>query len=206
MKRDEFNDYVRGVVRAGGSIEVKGVAAKLDVPKDDAKRWLEALYESGELELDLDTNDNFVYRKGKKVGAEKSAGEKLSAALAPLGTEAMTNAAKETAKKALLGDDSDDPTKKKMLWGLGLGFFLPGLGLFYSAPWVTAVLATLVVGVVVGILSYLPIIGGMLTYILVGAFMLISGILGAIYTYQYNKTGKRTRLSKGSDERRALPF
>jgi hypothetical protein len=213
MKRDEFNDYVRGIVRAGGSVEVKTLASKVDVAKEDAKKWLEALYEAGELELDLDGDENFIYKKGKKLGAEKSTADQITDALAPLGTEAIASAAREAvkdkAKEALLGSDDDDPSKKKMLWGLGLGFFLPGLGLFYSAPWVTAVAATAAVALVVGILSLLsgiPILGGMVMYIVVGVLMLMSGVLGGIYTWQFNKKGERTRLSKGSDERRALPF
>ncbi len=206
MRRDEFNEHVRGVVRRGGTIVAKGIATELDVPPEDAKRWLEALYEARELELDLNDADEFVYKKGKALGAARPPSDALGAALAPLGTEAVTRAATDTAKKALLGDGDADPTKKKMLWGIGLGFLLPGLGLFYAAPWVTAVLATITVGVVVTLLSYLPIIGGLLTYILMVAFMVASGVLGGLYTFQYNKTGQRTRLSKGGEGRRALPL
>jgi hypothetical protein len=213
MKRDEFNEYVRGIVSAGGSVEVKALANKLDVAKGDAKEWLEALYEAGELELDLDGDENFIYKKGNKLGAAKSTADKITDALVPLGSNAIAGAAKEAmkekAKEALLGSDDDDPNKKKMLWGLGLGFFLPGLGLFYSAPWITAVAATAAVALLVGILSLLsgiPILGGMVMYIVVGVLMLMSGVLGGVYTWQYNKKGERTRLSKGSEERRALPF
>ena len=209
MNRDELNDHVRKVVRAGGTVNVAGMVSQHGVPKEDAKAWLEALYEAGELELDLDENEHFVYTKGKNLGAARSASAAMTEALAPAATAALTNAAKDKAKEVLLGSDDDDPTKKKVLWGLGLGFLLPGLGLFYSAPWITAVVTTAAVGVVVAILSLLsgiPILGGMVMYIVVGVLMLISGVLGGIYTWQYNKHGTRTRLSKASPERRALPF
>ncbi len=217
MKRGDFNDYVRGVVTAGGAITLSTVAGKLDVPKADAKAWLEQLYEDGELELELDLDENFVYRRGKKLrnkgSSSRSAADKMTDALAPLGSDALARAAKEAvkekAKQALLGRDDDNPNHKKMLWGLGLGFFLPGVGLFYAAPWLTAIVTTAAVALIVGILSLLsgiPILGGMLMYIVVGVLMLISGVLGGIYTWQYNKNGERTRLSKGGEERRALPF
>lgn len=213
MKRGDFTDYVRGAVRAGGTVKVKGVADELGIDKGDAKTWLEAMYEDGELELDLDDDDGFIYRRGDKLREGKNAGDKLAGALVPLASSSLANAAKdavkEQAKEALLGSEDDDPNKKKVLWGIGLGFVLPGFGLFYSAPWLTAVLASLGVGAVAALLyliSAIPILGGMLSYIVFGVLMLASGILGGVYTWQYNKNGERTRLSKGSEGRKALPF
>jgi hypothetical protein len=230
MSRAAFESAVRDATRDGGAVRVNEIAAKVGVSREEAKGYIDAMYAAGELELDLD-GDDFVYRRKRKKGdplppsrievspAEKpvkkgkeksvidSAKEAATGALVPIRDTLLKEAAKEAAKRALGGDDEPSAgPKKSMAWGVGLGLLLPGAGLFYSAPWITAILATVAVGLVMTILSYLPIIGPALTYIVFGLFMVASGGLGAIYTYQFNKTGKRTRLSKATEDRKALPF
>jgi hypothetical protein len=160
-----------------------------------------------EPEPEPDEPEEKPVKKGKEKSVIDSAKEAATGALVPIRDTLLKEAAKEAAKRALGGDDEPSAgPKKSMAWGVGLGLLLPGAGLFYSAPWITAILATVAVGLVMTILSYLPIIGPALTYIVFGLFMVASGGLGAIYTYQFNKTGKRTRLSKATEDRKALPF
>jgi pyruvate/2-oxoglutarate dehydrogenase complex dihydrolipoamide acyltransferase (E2) component len=263
MSRADFERAVRDAAKDGGAVRVDEVAARVGVSRADAKGWIDAMYQAGELELDLD-GDDFVYREKRRRGApapveaapspapksaqksaqrsaptsaekgpakpEQRAADKRAAdeaakdeteeksaidavrdaaagALEPLRDNLRDNLLKEAAKRAL-GDDGEPKAgpKKSLAWGVGLGFFLPGAGLFYAAPWLTAVVSTLAVGLVLALLNWLPLIGGLLTYIVFGAFMLASGVLGGVYTYQFNKHGKRTRLSKATETRRALPF
>ena len=201
-------------------------AAKLcKVELAEAKKRLEAMYEAGQLELDLQ-GDEFVYKRPgskKRGGAQTSESAMVEAAPSPAkelvtnaesavadaAKSAMTDAAKsamtDAAKKAVLSDVKGGKPRS-VLWGIGLGFLLPGAGLFYAAPWITAVVSTVAVVIVLAILQVLPVVGGMLSYIVCGAFMFASAILGGTYAYQFNKHGQRTRLSKGSEDKRALPF
>ena len=132
-------------------------------------------------------------------------GEGAGQALMRRGKEALTEVALDAMVDRGKKEDAGGDDKKSLLWGVGLGFFVPGAGLFYAAPWITAVFATVVVAAVVGILQLIPLLGGLLTYIVLAAFMVTSGALGGLYTYKFNRTGKRTRLLKEGGPK-ALPL
>jgi hypothetical protein len=135
--------------------------------------------------------------KAAKVAAEaEGEGEGTGQALVRRGRAALADLALDAVVDRGPKEQLAEAQKKSLLWGVGLGFFLPGAGLFYAAPWITAILATVVVVAVVGILQLIPLLGGPLTYIVFGAFMLSSGALGGLYTHKFNKNGKRTQLLK----------
>ena len=100
------------------------------------------------------------------------------------------------------------PPKKSLALGFLLGL-IPGLGLFYSAPLVTAAVATLFVGAVltiVGWLAIIPIIGWLVGKLTFAALTFGSALLGLLYTNAYNKNGRRTQLSERVDPTRRLPL
>ncbi len=133
----------------------------------------------------------------KEPNSEKEPSEGASQALMRRGKEALRDVALSAVVDRGKKDEApSDEDKKSLLWGVGLGFFLPGAGLFYAAPWITAVFTTVVVVAAISILQLIPFFGAILTYMLFGAFMLTSGVLGGLYTHQFNKRGKRTRLLK----------
>lgn len=129
-------------------------------------------------------------------------------------TNALVKHGRSAVANAALGALTDDPgakeleddDKKKLLYGIGLAALFPGVGLFYSAPFLSAGLATAAVLLVLGILQLIPVIGTILSLYVFGAFMLVSGILGGLYTHKFNSTGRRTRLLRPKEGRRALPF
>jgi DNA-binding transcriptional ArsR family regulator len=129
-------------------------------------------------------------------------------------TQALVTQGRTAVKDAAFGALVDEPgakevadeDRKKLLYGIGLGAIFPGIGLFYSAPMLSAGLATAFVLLVLGILQVIPVLGTILSLYVFGAFMLASGLLGGLYTHRFNKTGRRTRLLKSGEGRRALPF
>lgn len=129
-------------------------------------------------------------------------------------TNALVEHGRSAVANAALGALTDDPgareleaeDKKKLLYGIGLGALFPGVGLFYAAPFLSAGLATAAVLLVLGILQLIPVLGTILSLYVFGAFMLASGILGGLYTHKFNSTGRRTRLLRPKEGRRALPF
>ena len=101
-----------------------------------------------------------------------------------------------------------DPAPKK---NLAIGFLLgliPGLGLFYAAPFVSAAVATVFVAsvmVVVGWLKWIPLLGWLIKTVAMTGLALTSALMGLLYTNAYNQTGKRTALADKSDPDR-LPL
>jgi hypothetical protein len=96
--------------------------------------------------------------------------------------------------------------RKSVLVGGLLGLFLPGLGLFYAAPFVAAAVLTLVAMAVMApllLLSSIPLIGllfGWLKIIVIGVLALCSSLLGVLYVANYNKKGRRTPLNENAPE------
>ena len=127
-------------------------------------------------------------------------------ALVEHGRSAVTNAALGALTDDPGAKELEDDDKKKLLYGIGLAALFPGVGLFYSAPFLSAGLATAAVLLVLGILQLIPVLGTILSLYVFGAFMLVSGVLGGLYTHKFNSTGRRTRLLKPKEGRRALPF
>ena len=111
--------------------------------------------------------------------------DELSDALVPLATKHL----QDKARKEVAADLEGGPKKKSILIGVGLGFILPGVGLFYSAPWLIAIVATLM-AVAFYWISSIPLIGGGMG----AAFVLLSGVAGGLFAREHNKQGKRAHL------------
>jgi len=161
------------------------------------------------VEVDADGEDSEPQDEGEAADSGPGVTDELRDA-----TTALVKQGRTAVANAALGALTDDPgaqelqddDKKKLLYGIGLGAIFPGVGLFYAAPLLSAGLATAAVLLVLGILQLIPVIGTILSLYVFGAFMLVSGILGGLYTHKFNDTGRRTRLLKPKEGRRALPF
>ena len=80
---------------------------------------------------------------------------------------------------------------------LGVGILLgliPGIGLFYAAPLPVAMAASLAFIACCWVISLIPILSSFLIPLFVMVCALGSAVLGGLYTWQYNQTGKRTPL------------
>jgi hypothetical protein len=67
---------------------------------------------------------------------------------------------------------------------------LPGLGLFYAAPWVVVGIATCAVLVIYKLVGWIPILGSAI----MGLTALCSAALGVLYARVYNREGKRADI------------
>ena len=83
---------------------------------------------------------------------------------------------------------------KSVALGTALGFLAPGVGLLYAAPWKAAAVISVAIVVGVQMVGAIPLLGWLLSSVVLGLAALISAVLGAIYTRKYNQMGRRTHL------------
>jgi serine/threonine protein kinase len=96
-------------------------------------------------------------------------------------------------------DPSIEPTvppekRKSVPVGVILGLFLPGIGLVYAAPVLTAFVVLICGAIPAGLLDGVPLVGGVLSALAWFVLALVSGVLGGTYAWHYNRHGKRTAL------------
>jgi hypothetical protein len=101
--------------------------------------------------------------------------------------------------RALQIDPSIEPTvapekRKSVPVGALLGLFLPGIGLVYAAPVLTALVVLVCGAIPAGLLEGVPVVGGLLSGLAWLVLALVSSVLGGTYVWHYNRHGKRTAL------------
>jgi len=195
MKLSDFELEVIELAHEGVRLTIPNVVAETGVKPDKAEKWLDELCRNGKLDLEIDEDEAITYYRviGLTVRKKKQgSGGDVSKALVPIGDSAVTAVAKQAAL-AKLGMDGEEKVskskKKRLLYGFLFGFFLPGVGLFYAAPWLAAIAATLL-ALVVWKVSAIPLVG----WAVGAAYMITSGVAGIFYTNAYNKNGKRTHI------------
>lgn len=187
VEYDEFQDAVVELARGGARVTKGNVALRLRIEPASAGAMLDRMARDGRLELDVDerTGEIFYEVRKKDGGATRAPGK---AALAEIG-EAWI------AGKAAQGGVALPPDKRKKLGvGILLGGLLPGFGLAYSAPWPVVVGFSVVVALGVKIIGLIPLLSAFLLIPFVACCAIASGVLGGLYAWQYNQTGKRTPL------------
>jgi hypothetical protein len=209
----EYDDFREGVLElaADGTRITKGnVALRLKVAPDRASALLDRMAKDGLLELDIDERSSEIFyevRKGHRAPARDASGTAQAAANAALatvgkafgGTAAIASkigvgGAIAMAKATSSGGVVTADQRRKIGLGILLGGLLPGFGLAYSAPWPIAVGASLVVIVGFKVISLIPLFSSFLIIPFVAVCAIASAVLGGLYTWQYNQTGKRTPL------------
>ncbi len=165
---------------------------------------LDRMTRDGTLELDIDerTGEIFYEARGARGGRGARAGEGAGkGALAGLG-QALDDGALAVkvgsaimAAKAGAGGVALPPEKRrKIAIGVLAGGLLPGVGLAYSAPWPVVVVSSLVVVAGAKILALIPFFSSLLLIPFLVVCAIASAVLGGLYTWQYNRTGKRAPL------------
>ena len=198
MKLDDFEMAVIDLAHDGVRLTVPNVVARLKVPPTKAEAWLDELGAKGRLEVEVD-GDGIVYYRVRGLTTKAARGDR--GGLVPYGERAVRQAAEGALRDRFGQSTLPKDQRKNLLVAFLAALLLPGLGLFYAAPWVAAILGTLAAMVLLW-LAKLPLIGG----IIAAATALTSGVAGLLYAVEYNKSGKRThildkgpkRLTKGS--------
>jgi len=192
MKLKDFEMAIIELAHQGVRLTIPNVVARLKVKPKQAEDWLDGLAKEGKLDVEIDEDEAIIYYRvrGLTVTAEqKSAGSDLKAA----GDKALA----AVQLGAALGRMNRPPPKpvaadkqKSVLAGVLLGLFLPGLGLAYAGPWLLAALGAVGFVLVWKLLGWIPLIGGLV----IGAYALLSALLGGLYTAAFNRTGERAKL------------
>ena len=203
MKLKDFEMAIIELAHEGVRLTIPNVVARLKVKPDQAEKWLDDLAREDKLEVEIDEDEAIIYYRvrGLTVTAEKGG---VGSDLAALGNQAVAAASLGVALGGLNREKASPLPKdqrKSLLAGLLLGLLLPGLGLFYAAPWLVAVLGTVGILLVWKLLGWIPLIGSLV----IGTYALGSALLGGLYTAEFNRTGKRAKLMNKTRGKRRLP-
>jgi hypothetical protein len=201
VEYDDFQDAVLELAAGGTRITKGNVALRLKIEPASAGTMLDRMTRDGRLELDVDERSGEIFYE---VRDSRRGGDGGKSALAELG-KALDGGALASAKlgvgtalamgKVASAASTLAPERRRKI-GLGvlLGGLLPGFGLAYTAPWPVAVGFSLVVVVGVKVIGIIPILSSFLVIPFLVVCAVASAILGGLYTWQYNQTGKRTAL------------
>ncbi len=203
MKLKDFEMAVIELAHEGVRVTIPNVVARLKVKPDQAEKWLDDLAREGKLDVEIDEDEAIIYYRvrGLTVTEEKSS---VGSELAAIGDKAMAAASLGVALGGLSREKASPLPKdkrKSLLAGILLGLLLPGLGLFYAAPWLLALLGTVGIILVWKLLGWIPLIGSLV----IGTYALGSALLGGLYVAEFNRTGKRAKLMKNTSGKRRLP-
>ena len=185
----------------GTPLTVANIVVGLRIGASEAARHLERMQREGLLDEELDEAEDVVVYRVRGLTPKRS-GDSLG--------DALRNAAVGTMLKRRLGTTlglGDSPSKaaaqpRKVATGVLLGAVVPGLGLAYAAPWKVVAVATLIVVVGFKVLACFSLMFAVPFLVAAAA---LSAILGGLYTWQFNQTGKRVSLSSDPEIRRRLP-
>jgi hypothetical protein len=209
---DDFQESVLELAQGGTRITKGNVALRLQVTPERASSLLDRMAKDGVLELDIDERSNEIYyevRRGHRAPATsaKNAANVADAAIATVGATVgkalgggsiggrlRVGSAVTLAKAAAASGVVPADQRRKIGVGILLGGLFPGFGLLYSAPWPIAIAASLVVALGFKIISLIPLFSSFLLIPFVAVCAVASAVLGGLYTWQYNQTGKRTPL------------
>lgn len=185
----------------GTPLTVANVVVGLRIGASEAERHLERMQREGHLDEALDEVEGVIVYRVRGL-TPKRRGESI--------TGALRNAAVGTLLQQKLGTSlglGGSPANglaqpRKIATGVLLGAVVPGLGLAYSAPWKVVAIATLVVVVGFKVLAFFSLMFAVPFLVAAAA---LSAILGGLYTWQYNQTGRRVSLGEDPEIRKRLP-
>jgi hypothetical protein len=211
VEYDDFQDAVIELADGGTRLTKGNVALRLKIEPATASAMLDRMARDGRLELDLDERSGEIFYevRAKDGGRAKPAGK---GALGELGKALDDGALAVKVGTALamargssgmaagvasrLGGGMALPPEERRQIALGvlLGALVPGLGLAYTAPWPVVVASSLVVVVGYKVLALIPFFSSLLLIPFLVVCAVASALLGGLYTWQYNRTGKRAPL------------
>ena len=203
VEYDDFQDAVLGLADGGARLTKGSVALRLEVEPASAGVMLDRMTREGVLELDVDEGTGEIFyevrrkdgARGKADGGSALAG--LAKAIDGGALAAKAGAALAMAEAGAKGALLPADKRRSIAVGVLAGGLLPGFGLFYTAPWPVALGASAVVVIGWKILSLIPFFSSFLLVPFFVVCVVASAVLGGLYTWQYNQTGKRTPLGDG---------
>ena len=203
MDYPQFQVAAVDLASDGTPLTVANIVVGLRIGASEAERHLAQMAKEGHLDSDFDESEGVVVYRVRGL-TKKGSGKSLSGALrnAAVGTMLQQKLGTSfglggTSDKALAGTQP-----RKVATGVLLGAVVPGLGLAYAAPWKVVAAATIVVIVGFKVLAFFSLMFAVPFLVAAAA---ISGILGGLYTWQFNQTGQRVALSSDPEIRRRLP-
>ncbi len=173
-------------------LTVASVAQHTGVTRQQAERWLDDMCRDGLLDLEIDEDQAITFYR--VVGGELPDEGGITAALAPIGERMVSGASRGAATAKRFAAPRRDG-HKSLVRGFLLGFFLPGVGLVYSAPYSAVLAGTAALALALWLYT-LPLVGIVALPLLV-ALAVASGAAGIFYANAYNKQGKRTHIHRG---------
>lgn len=203
MTREEFDKTVLAMRAEGVALTMPNLMLRTELPRGVIEDWLE----------DLDRIERKAQREAKPSGKtpphtpispnssshakarQKTLGEELDELRRSLFEEA---AARIVDKKLGWEHPKAPPNEthraKDLRWALGLGLLLGPFGLFYSAPFVVAAIASALYAVTTAALLFVPGLGLMLLFYLLPPTHFICAMATAAYAWRYNRAGSRSAL------------
>ncbi|HVY46028.1 MAG TPA: hypothetical protein VHB21_09120 [Minicystis sp.] len=191
MDYAKFQLAVIDVAHEGTPLTVANVVARLRVEPEEAERKLDRMAKEGRLDLEVDETDGVVVYRVRGL-TPKTVTEKLDALRHKVESEAIQHVGTALSfGKPFKTSGAPLPMalRRSVPLGLVLGGLFPGLGLAYAAPWSVVAVATIAVVVGFKVLSFFWL--GVPFLMLA---VLASAAAGAVYTWRYNQTGRRTAV------------
>jgi len=176
MNYDRFELSVIELASRGIRLTVANVTASLHVEPSRAEEWLDRMAQEGRLDVEIDEDVGLIFYRVRGLSPPSTA---LVHGWQPQG-------------RAI--EQPKGP--KSAAVGAVLGLVLPGVGLLYAAPWTAAAIGTVGTIVLVKMFAALPLIGWLLSSIVLGLCAIGSGLAGMLYTHEYNRQGGRRHLPK----------
>lgn len=200
MDYGKFQVAVVELADEGVRLTSANVVARLRITPEEADRHLARMAREDKLEIDLDDDEGV---RAYRVRGLSPRGGRGGDALSSL---------KEAAVGAVLADRVgsifrfDKPMqrggaplppslRRSVPRGVALGL-IPGIGLAYAAPWPIVVVGTLAVVIGFKVLAWVSLLFAVPFLV---AASVLSGILGGLYTWQYNQMGRRAPLGEDPD-------
>jgi hypothetical protein len=211
----KFSVAVIEIAGEGTRLTTANVVSRLRIDPAKAEKMLDQMARDGRLDLEVDESEGVVvYRvrglttrvaddgwrsPNESLQSRPGRRDGLAGALRNLGVDPMhVGTALAFGKPFRKSSPLPRSLQRSVPAGVALGGLLPGAGLAYAAPWASAAIATAVVFVGFELLPLLLAIPFLL------CAMIVSAVLGGLYTWRYNQTGRRSPLA-GEPGSRQLP-
>jgi DNA-binding Lrp family transcriptional regulator len=211
MDRDAFEAEVVALAKSGGRVTPAAIGARIGLSERTCQTLLDMMVRDGKLQREPGDDDAPVYRvRASEPPARKRASEpepereseprvararaKVAEATRDVQDQVIAAAGQIVVKQAgerIQAAIGVDPKSRRSLGIAALaGMLLGPLGLFYAAPWMTAIIST---AVYLG-LRWLPFwpTEGMWKFWLV--VHLVFALVSFLYAVRFNRTGDRATL------------
>lgn len=195
MTRDEFERVVRAMRAEGVPLSMPNLMVRTELPRHTIQDWLD--------DLDKPKKDADAGPEKTAAGKGVDAIDQLRENISALKNRVVKEAATKVVRDKLGLDDEPASTrtttkgkkaKRDLRVAAGLGLLGGPFGLFYSAPLLTAGIASVLYLAVVLVLLFVPLIGTAALFYLVPLVHLACAALGPAYAWRFNRVGARSAL------------